>query len=90
MGIYFPTSGSVYASDGSIGPSLNKWTQLYLVADAGAAASANIQMGLIAASTVAILRAPTAGMSPVITFVPTGCLSINGLEDGDVIALIKV
>ena len=90
MGIYFPTSGSVYGSDGSIGPSLNKFTQVYLVADPGVTASANIQMGLVAASTMFTLKAASGLQSPTISFVPTGCLSINGLENGDVIALIKV
>lgn len=90
MGVYFPTSGSVYASDASIGPSLNKWTQIYLVADQGVTASANIQMGVITASTMFLLKAASGLQSPTITFIPTGCLSINGLSNGDVIALVKV
>ena len=89
MGIYVPTSGSVYGSDASIPGSVKRYTELFLVADAGAAASANIQHGLIAASTIALLRAPDSGMSPGISFLPSGCLSIDGLEDGDVVALIK-
>ena len=89
MGILVPTSGSVYAADGNIGPSAKKFTQLFLVADSGAAASALIQHGLVAASTVAMLRAPEAGMSPIMSFFPSGCLSISGLEDGDITALIQ-
>ena len=87
---FIANSGSAYAADGDIPDSINNWTQLYLVADSGKAASANIQVGAIAASTIAILRAPTAGMSGVITLIRSTCLSIDGLEDGDVIALIKV
>lgn len=90
MGVYFPTSGSVYASDASIGPSLDKWTQVYLIADEGKTASANIQMGVIAASTMFMLKAASGLQSPAITMIPTGCLSINGLENGDIIALVKV
>ena len=88
--VFFPTSGSVYAADASIGPSLNKWTQIYLIADEGKTASANIQMGLVAASTMFLLKAASGLQSPTITMIPTGCLSINGLENGDVIALVRV
>ena len=87
---FFATSGSVFAADGSIPLSINRFTQLYLVADAGVAASALITTGLIAASTLAILRAPVAGQSPVITLMSSTCLSISGLENGDVIALMKI
>jgi len=89
MGILVPTSGSVYAADGNIGPSVMKFTQLFLVADEGVAASANIQYGLVAASTIALIRAPVAGMSPIMSFFPSGCLSIDGLENGDITALIR-
>lgn len=90
MGIYFATSGSVYAADGNIGPSLDKFTQVYLIADEGVTASARIQMGLITASTMFTLKAASGLQSPTISFMPTGCLSIDGLENGDVIALIKI
>ena len=87
---FIANSGSAYGSDASIPDSVNNWTQLYITADAGAAASANIQCGALAASTLAILRAPAGAMSPVITLSRSTCLSIDGLENGDVIALIKV
>ena len=87
---FIANSGSAYGSDASIPDSINNWTQLYIVGDAGAAGSANIQCGAVAASTVAILRAPAGGMSPLITIIRSTCLSINGLSNGDVIALIKV
>lgn len=86
---YFPTSGSVYGSDGAIPDSAGNMTQLYLVANEGVAASANIQHGAVTASTIALLRAPEAGMSQVITFISSTCLSVSDLEDGDVIALIR-
>jgi hypothetical protein len=87
---FFPTSGSVFGSDGVIAESVGRYTQLYIVADAGGAASANIQTGSIAASTIAILRAPAGGMSPVITLISSTCLSVDSLGSGDVVALIKM
>ncbi len=90
MGIFFPTSGSIFASDGDIDESLNKFTQVYLVADQGKTASANIQAGVVAASTMFMLKAASGLQSPMVAIVPTGCLSIDGLENGDIIALVKV
>ena len=89
MPLLVPTSGSVIAADGNIDESVMKYTELFLVADEGVAASANITHGLIAASTVMLLRAPVAGMSQIVSFFPSGCLAVDGLEDGDVIALIR-
>jgi hypothetical protein len=89
MPILVPTSGSIIASDGNIDASVMKYTELYLVADEGVAASANITHGLVAASTVMLLRAPTAGMSQVVSFFPSGCLAVDGLENGDIIALVR-
>ena len=87
---YFPTSGSVIASDGVIAHSANaRLTQLYLVADVDAAASAQITMGTPAASVIALLRAASGRMSPVITLMPPTCLAVAGLDSGDVIALIR-
>jgi hypothetical protein len=87
---FFPTSGSVYAADGVIYNSTKVFTQLYIVADAAGAASANIQTGVITASTIAMLRAPTGGQSPIITLMSSTCLSIDGLEAGDVVALTRL
>lgn len=86
---FFATSGSVYGADGVIENTTKTFTQLYIVADAAGAASANIQTGVIAASTIAMLRAPAGGQSSVITLISSTCLSIAGLGSGDVVALTR-
>ena len=87
---YFATSGSVFAADGVIAHSgSNRFVQLYIAADVDVPASATITMGTPAASVIALLRAGSGQQSPVITLMPSTCLTIAGLEDGDVVALIR-
>ena len=87
--LFLPSCASVYGADASIGNSVNRFTQLYIVADESAAASANIQTGAIAASTIMILRTSACTQGPTISFLASTCLSISGLSNGDVIALFK-
>ncbi len=87
--LFLPSSGSVYAADGVIAHSVGRFTQLYIVADESAAASANINTGTPAASTLMKLHASACTQSPMVSFLASTCLVIDGLSGGDVIALFK-
>lgn len=91
MTLWAPNSGSVFGSDGAIDASADKPTWLFLIADVDAAASANINHGSPAASTVMTLRSASGRQSPTVgPIVSSTCLIVDGLDSGDVIALVKV
>jgi hypothetical protein len=90
MTLWVPNSGSKISSDGSIDASASgKLTFLFLISDPGAVASADIKHGSPAASLLMTLRSASGQQSPTISVVTSTCLIVDGLDSGDVIALVR-